>query len=52
MKIYSKRKNCRLCYSKKLKIGFKLKPSPFGDIFFNSKKKAIKGHKVPITDYR
>ena len=52
MKIYSKRKNCRLCYSKKLKIGFKLKPSPFGDIFFNSKKKAIKGHKVPITVYR
>lgn len=52
MKIYSRRKNCRLCNSKKLKLGFKLKPSPFGDIFFSSKKKAILGHKVPISIYR
>ena len=51
MLVYSKRQNCRLCRNKGLKLGFKLKPSPFGDSFFKSKEKALKGYKVPTSIY-
>ena len=42
----------KINHSKKLHLGFKLKPIPFGDIFYKSKEKAKKGYVVPISVYR
>ncbi len=49
MPSYKVSKNCRLCLSKNIKIGLKLKKIPIGEKYFLSQKKAKTQKKIPLT---
>ena len=49
MPFYKVSKKCRLCLSKNIKTGLKLKKIPIGEKYFLSQKKAKTQKKIPLT---